>query len=98
MTPNEELRKVICLTAVLSQTVGAPCGSEGAASAVGQLRLRDNVHSEETTFEILLQMLTHRNRAWRSYGEGWLTLGDYGTERLARRAAEAWETGMVPVS
>lgn len=97
MTPNEELRKAICLTAVLSQTVGAPCGAEAAASAVGILRLRDDVHGEETTFEILLQICTHRRRNWPSHGEGWLTLGESGIERLARRAAEAWETGMVPV-
>lgn len=96
MTPNEELRKAICLTAVISRTVGAECGAECAASAVGILRQRDEL-AEETTFDILLQIFSRRRRDWRTYGEGWLTLGESGLERMARRAAEAWDTGMVPL-
>jgi hypothetical protein len=82
----------MCLAAVLSQTVGAAAGVEAAASAVGILR-----DVEESTFDILLQILSKRRRDWQTYGQGWLVLGDSGIGPLARRAAEAWDTGMVPV-
>lgn len=94
VTPNEELRKAICLAAVLSEVVGATCGAECAASVVGALR--DSFGQPTTTFDIISQMVSQRRQDWKTYGDGWLRLGGNGVGKLARHAAEAWETGMAP--
>lgn len=97
MTHNEELRKAICLTAVLSQAVGAAQGAECAASVVGLLLLPDDLPDDATTFDIVNAVIQHRVTDPRTYGGLWTGFGVLLGERLARRAAEAWDTGMVSV-